>query len=276
MHNSLAEPADFTPAPPPQEPKSRRFRTARVVLALILREIGSHDSRSSIGFLWSIIEPILTVIVLTMAFSLLTRNPRLGTNFPLYYVSGMVSFHIYAQVCAKVAGSVKFSRTLLGFPSVTVLDTLFARFLLNYLTSTVVFLVAAAGVIAFYHLRIDVDEFHVMRGLFLAGLLGASVGTFNSVLFLMWPLYDSIWGVFSRPMVVSSGALILIDDLPTWLFHILWWNPMAHMVAEVRRGFYPTYDAPWVSIPYVLLFCGITFMVGLVMLQRKVYDVLDK
>jgi capsular polysaccharide transport system permease protein len=222
MHNSLAEPADFTPAPPPQEPKSRRFRTARVVLALILREIGSHDSRSSIGFLWSIIEPILTVIVLTMAFSLLTRNPRLGTNFPLYYVSGMVSFHIYAQVCAKVAGSVKFSRTLLGFPSVTVLDTL------------------------------------------------------NSVLFLMWPLYDSIWGVFSRPMVVSSGALILIDDLPTWLFHILWWNPMAHMVAEVRRGFYPTYDAPWVSIPYVLLFCGITFMVGLVMLQRKVYDVLDK
>ena len=55
--------------------------------------------------------------------------------------------------------------------------------------------------------------------------------------------------MFSRPMTISSGALILIDDLPDWLFHILWWNPASHVVAEVRKGFYPIYDATWVSRP---------------------------
>jgi capsular polysaccharide transport system permease protein len=96
------------------------------------------------------------------------------------------------------------------------------------------------------------------------------------VLFLKWPLYDSFFSVVNRPMVISSGALVLISDLPTWLFHILWWNPAAHVVAEVRHGFYPTYDASWINLPYVFLWCGITFVIGLVMLQRSVYDVLDR
>ena len=143
MQQSLTDEADYPAVARAQEPKSRRFRTLRVVMALILREIGSHDSRSSLGFLWSVIEPMATVIVLSIAFALFTRTPRLGTNFPLYYVTGIVTFHIYSQIGNEVASSVRFSRSLLGFPSVTVLDALFARFFLNYLTSTVVFIVLA-------------------------------------------------------------------------------------------------------------------------------------
>ena len=276
MQQTTADHADFAGIKTAQEPKNRRFRTFRVVSALILREIGSHDSRSSLGFLWSIIDPIVTVIILSLAFGLITKTPRLGTNFPLYYITGVVPFHIYTSVSSKISGSVRFSRQLLGFPAVTVLDALIARFILNFMIEIVVFIALCYGVIHYYGLRINLDLPTVMLGIGMAGMLGLAVGTFNSVLFLLMPTYENLWGMFNRPMMISSGALLLISDLPTWLFHILWWNPAAHVVAEVRHGFYSNFDTSWVDPGYVFLFSGITFAIGMVTLQRYVYDALDR
>jgi capsular polysaccharide transport system permease protein len=276
MQETLADPDDLAPPRPAQVPKSRRFRTVRVILALILREIGSRDARSSLGFLWSIIDPIATVAILSIAFSLLTRTPRLGTNFPLYYVTGIVPFHIYTILSTRVSGSIRFSRQLLGFPSVTVIDALMARFFLNYFVNIIVFITVTYGVLHYYDLRVNVQLPAVINALAMAGALGLGIGTFNSVLFLVFPAYEHFWGMFSRPMMVASGVLILIEDLPDWLFHILWWNPAAHFVAEMRHGFYPFYDHGWVSPSYVYLVAASAFMLGLISLQHYVYDALDR
>ncbi len=66
-----------------QAPRSRRFKFIRVTTALILREISSTDSRTSLGFLWQLIEPVATVTLLTLFFQMMTRKPPLGTNYPL-------------------------------------------------------------------------------------------------------------------------------------------------------------------------------------------------
>jgi capsular polysaccharide transport system permease protein len=276
MQQTSAEPTEFSQVREPQEPKSRRFRTVRVVMALILREIGSRDSRSSLGFLWSIIDPIATVAILSLAFALFTRTPRLGTNFPLYYVTGIVPFHIYTQISNRVSGSIRYSRQLLGFPAVTVMDALIARFLLNYFINIIVFIILSYGVVHYYDLRVNVRMPSVILAIVMAGSLAIGVGTFNSVLFIMFPTYDYLWGMLNRPMTIASGVLILIDDLPDWLFHILWWNPPAHLVAEMRHGFYPFYDTSWVSPFYVFMFSAIAFVLGLITLQRYVYDALDR
>ena len=245
-------------------------------MALILREIGSRDNRSSLGFLWSVIDPIATVVLLSVAFSLFLHSPPLGTNFPLYYVTGILPFHLYSHVAGRVAGSVRFSRQLLGFPSVMVLDTMIARFLLNYLINIVVFIVLASGIILYYGLRLNLDAHAILLSLAMAGALAIGVGTFNSVLFILFPTYEHLWSMITRPMTIASGVLILIDDLPDWLFAILWWNPAAHVVAEMRHGFYPFYDTGWVSAFYVFTFAAVALVLGLVTLRRHVYDALDR
>lgn len=275
MQQTTADPDDLAPLRPPQVPKSRRFRTVRVIMALILREIGSRDSRSSLGFLWSIIDPIVTVAILSVAFALFTRTPRLGTNFPLYYVTGIVPFHIYSQISNRVSGSIRFSRQLLGFPSVTVMDALMARFLLNYFINIIVFIILTYGIIHYYDLRVNVQMPPVINALVMAGALAIGIGTFNSVLFMLIPSYANIWTMFTRPLMIASGVLILIEDLPDWLYNLLWWNPAAHLVAEMRHGFYPFYDTSWTSPFYVFMVAGIAFVLGLITLQRYVYDALD-
>ena len=128
---------DQAPKPfaPPQSPKPPKFRMARVIGALILRETGSRDSRASLGFLWQVIEPVVSIAILSVLFSMISRSPPLGTNFPLYYVTGVVPFHLYASIGRQVSGSMRFSRNLLGLPAVTVVDLIMARFLLSALTN---------------------------------------------------------------------------------------------------------------------------------------------
>ena len=276
MQQMTARP-DSTPAlPPPQIPRSRRFRTFRVVTALILRETGSRDSRASLGFLWTLIDPIASVMILSLVFSMITRTPRLGTNFELYYITGVVPFHLYSGVVGKIASSMRFSRNLLGFPAVTVVDALMARFLLNVFTNVVVFIVLILTTVYYYDLRVYPDMGAVLLSLTMAAALGLGVGTLNSVLFLASPTYESIWGILNRPMMIMSGALFLLTDLPDNIFQYAWWNPVAHVLGEMRYAFFPTAVSGWISPAYVFLVAGVTFTLGLIGLHRYVFDALDR
>ena len=276
MQPSPAEMPDTPTFAPAQVPKTRRFKTLRVVGALIIREIASRDSRTSLGFLWSLIDPIGTVIILSFAFSILLRNPRLGTNFPLYYVTGVVPFHMYSQLSGKISSSIRYSRQLLGFPTVTILDAIFARFALNATIHVLVFVVLSSVVVWWNDLNVNVNVPLVALSLSMAAALALGIGAFNSVLFVAYPGYENFWSMFNRPMLLASGVMILIEDLPDYYFHILWWNPIAAVVATMRAAFYPNYDISWTSPLYTFSIAALAFALGLVMLRSFVHDALDR
>lgn len=264
-----------TALPAPQKIKPPRFRMARVVIALILRETGSRDSRASLGFLWNIVEPMASTVILSVFFSIISMSPRLGTNFLLYYISGVVPYHLYTAICGKVGGSMRFSRNLLGFPSVTVIDVLAARFLLTALTDICIFILMIFAVDVYYALHLAPDMAALLTGLGMAMALGLGIGTLNSVLFPASPVYESVWGVVMGPLMLVSGVMFHIEDMPAPIFDILKWNPIAQIVSQTRHAFYPSYDIAWVSPAYVILIAAICFALGLVGLYRYIFDVLD-
>ena len=263
------------PVAPPQSPKPPKFRMARVIGALILRETGSRDSRASLGFLWQVIEPVVSIAILSVLFSMISRSPPLGTNFPLYYVTGVVPFHLYASIGRQVSGSMRFSRNLLGLPAVTVVDLITARFLLSALTNICIFIAMLVWLNTAYDLHLRPDMGALMLGLVMAMILGLGIGTLNAVLMPASAIYESVWGLVTRPMVLVSGVLFHIEDLPEPIFAVLKWNPIAQIVAQTRHAFYPSYDIAWVSPSYVALIAAVCFALGLVGLYRYIFDVLD-
>lgn len=248
---------------------------ARVVAALILRETGSRDGRASLGFLWNVIEPVVTIVILSFVFSVITRTPPMGTNFPLYYVTGVVPFHLYTSISRQVAGAMRFSRKLLGFPSVTVIDLIAARFLLSALTNICILIVMLFLVNIYYDLHLRPNMGALLTGLGMAMALGLGIGTLNSVLFPASAIYESVWNLINRPMVLVSGVMFPVEHLTHPLFVALKWNPIAQAVAQMRYAFYPSYEIAWVCPPYVVLIAAIGFALGLVGLYRFIFDVLD-
>ena len=82
------------------KPKYVFFRS---VLALMLREMSTTYGRSPGGYIWAFAEPIGGILVMTLVFSLIARSPALGTNFPLFFATGMLPFLLYNATANNVS-----------------------------------------------------------------------------------------------------------------------------------------------------------------------------
>lgn len=271
MQNS-ADPA-LAPAQAPL--KSRRFKTLRVLFALVLRELSASDSRASLGFFWLILEPVAALVLMTVIFTLVARSPPLGTNFPMFYVTGLLPFQMYIQINSKSATAVRFSKPLLGFPAVTAVDAILARCIVSIALNVMIFAVMIIIIIWAYQLNVIIDYGRAAEALALSTLLGLGIGVFNVVPFLASPTYANIWSVLNRPLLLISGVLFLHDDLSPWLQDVLWWNPVTHVVGMTRQAFYPSYAGSYVSELYVILIALGTFAFGLLMMKRFLNAAMD-
>ena len=245
-----------------------RFQRLRVLFALIIREMNTKFGRSYGGYIWAIAEPLGGVLLLNVAFSLTVHRPPLGTNFLLFYATGIVPFFLFTGVSGSVANAVISNRGLLHYPVVSPLDAVFGKFILDFVTMLVVGILLTGGIVYFYALPVTLDPVTALTGFTLAGLLGLGIGTVNCVLFGMFPTWRNVWSVLTKPLFVVSGTFFIYESAPAAFQKIMWWNPLVHVVALVRAGFYGSYDPYYVSISYVLAVAGGLFVIGAYLLRR--------
>lgn len=259
---------DRAPKLRPVHRPARKFATMRVVMALILREMSTRYGRTPGGYAWGILEPLAAIMVLSIGFSLIIRTPPLGTSFLLFYATGYMPFNLFNTVSNMVARSVIFSKPLLQYPAVTWADAVLARFLLNSLTSVLVTIILLAGVLVLTDTRAVLDMSPILIAMALTMGLGLGVGVLNCALMGLFPLWEMIWSVITRPLFIASGIFFLYDDMPQTARDILWYNPLIHVVSGMRTGFYPMYTAAYVSNLYVLGVTCVTLAMGLLLMGR--------
>jgi capsular polysaccharide transport system permease protein len=253
-----------------------RFQWARVLFALVVREMGTKFGRSYGGYLWAVVEPLGGIALLTVAFSLALRSPPLGTNFALFYATGIVPFFLFNNVSHGVAAAIDTNRGLLRYPVVTPLDTVFGKFVLDFLTMFVVGVLLIGGIILAFGLTVTLDPGRAILGFGLAGLVGLGVGTLNCVIFGFFPTWRNIWNVLTKPLFILSGMFYTFESLPQRAQDILWWNPLIHVVGLVRSGFYGYYEAGYASPAYVLGIAAGLFLVGAHLMRRHASYLIER
>jgi len=104
------------------------FRYRDLILVLIVRELKVRYRRSTIGFLWTMIHPLLTMLVLEVVFSTAFRfNIK---DYPVYVFSGILFWNFFNQSVVTSMNSLKGNASLLQklpvpkavFPIATVLS----------------------------------------------------------------------------------------------------------------------------------------------------------
>ena len=246
-----------------------RAQRLRVITALMMREMGAKFGRSAGGYLWAIAEPLGGILLLSIAFSLALRKPALGTSFLLFYATGVMPFSMFRSMSGGVASAISSNRGLLTYPVVTALDAVFAKFLLNFMTIALVAVVLFFGIIQVFDLYVNLEFAAILSAFMLASLLGLGVGSMNCVLFGFFPTWKNIWTVLTRPLFIVSGIFFTYESVPPAFQAVLWWNPLVHVIAVMRTGFYGTaYEPTFVSYPYVLGIALGLFLVGSYLVRR--------
>lgn len=246
----------------------RRFASLRVILALMLREMGTTYGRSPMGYLWAVLEPVAGIVIMTAVFSALVRTPPLGSNFQIFYATGMVPFMFYMDISGKILQTLPFSRALLVYPSVTFMDAILARLILNGLTQLLVAYFIFTSILLIFEPRVVLDLPAIGLGLAMAASLGFGIGVMNCFLVGMFHSWQRVWAIVNRPLFLISCIFFIFESIPEPYRSWLWYNPLVHVVAQIRKGFYPYYEADYISYIYVFSISLVLGVMGLVFLSR--------
>lgn len=227
------------------------FVNIRVIVALMMREMSTRYGRSAGGYVWALLEPVGMIAILSLAFGLVMRTPSIGDSFPLFFATGFIAFHFYTELSQFSAGAVNMNKPLMTYPRVTPMDAIIARALLQFVTLVVVGAVIFGGIILIEDIRTSYDFAAIVKAMLLASLLGLGIGATNAVIFAYVPTYQNVYRILTRPLFLVSGVFFTYEELPRGLQDVIWWNPLIHAVGLMRSGFYPVYDAAYVSELYI-------------------------
>lgn len=252
-----------------------RPRLWRAVGALILREMATSHGRMPGGYIWAIAEPVLGIALLTAIFAITFHAPALGVSFPLFYASGLLPFLMFTDITGKLAQALNFSRPLFAYPAVGVVDALLARFLLAGVTQIAVAAMLFSGLLFLSETRATPDVVGLAHAAALVLVLAFGVGALNCLIQGFFPLWQRIWAIGMRPMLLVSGVFFTYEAVPLPWRDALWWNPLIHVIGLVRRGLYPGYDAAYVSPIYVLALGSGFSLLALLGLLRWYRDILS-
>lgn len=249
---------------------------ARTVVALMLREMATTYGRSAGGYIWALLEPILGVALLSVIFSMAFQKPSLGTNFPLFYATGFLPFTMFNDLASKVAASLRYSRPFLAYPSVTFMDAMLARVILNALTHATVITIVLSAIFMIFRIPVTIDMASIFEALIMTTILAVGVGTCNCYLMTAFPIYERAWSIATRPLFLMSGIFFLYEVMPEKAQDFLWYNPVLHCVGLLRRGIYPTYEANYVSAGYVMMLSFVLMFFGLLLLVRNYRRLMER
>ncbi|MFP3385577.1 ABC transporter permease [Tritonibacter sp. SIMBA_163] len=263
------------PLRPAQRPQLR-WRGARSVIALILREMSTSYGRSPGGYLWAVLQPLAMIAMLTLAFSVLLRSPSLGTSFLLFYATGFLVLRMFQEVHAAVSWAIGGNQSLLAYPGVTYVDALLARGILAILTQLMVSGIVFWIIFTIEDIRVIMDFVPILQAFGGVVLLSMGVGTFNAYMSFSFPVYKTVWSIATRPLMLVSGIFYIYEDLPLFAQNILWFNPLIHLGGVMRTGFYASYDPSYISMTYVCIVGAVPMFFGVLLLRRYAKDILYK
>lgn len=253
-----------------------RFTASRTIVALMLREMSTRYGDSPGGYLWTLLEPVGAIIVLSLAFSLIVIAPPLGNSFPLFYATGFLPFTFYQSLSLAVASIIGFSKPLLMYPRVTWMDALLARLVLNALTSIMVAFIIISGIFAIEDTPGVLRLGHILLAIFELILLSVGIGAMNCVISGLYPVWSQIWGIASRPLFLASGVFFIYDSMAPVAQKVLWYNPLMHISGTIRSGFYINYEPQYISHTYVIGVGLVLLSFGLLLMGRFHRDILNR
>lgn len=252
------------------------FAFVRTVAALILREMSATYGRSPGGYIWVILEPVLGIGLLVVIFSIGFRAPPIGTSFALFYATGILALFMFTTTVSKVSQSINYSRQLLNYPRVTFVDAILARFLLNTLTQCVVMAVILSAICLATDTRSSFQLGRFVGFVAMGSGLGLGVGMLLCTLISQHPIWQTVWGVLTRPLVLVSGVLVPHEAVPQPYQAWLDWNPIVHIVAQMRLSFYYSYRAEYLDVRYVCVVSLISGTFGIFFLRRYYRNMMEK
>lgn len=202
-----------------------------ILRTLVNKDFKLKYRRSVLGVAWSVLNPLLMMVVLTAVFSFIFRFDI--ENYPLYLILGQILFTLMAGATSSAMCSIIDAAPLLK--KIKVERMIFPLEKVCFeLVNFAISLVAVAAVMAWF--GVIPTKYIVLLPvlLFFVITFSLGIGLLLSALAVFFRDVIHLWGVVITAWTYATPIFYPISMLDPWMQQVMQFNPMYHFVTYFR------------------------------------------
>ena len=233
-----------------------------VVRALIIRDLMGRYGRNHLGFVWTIVEPMILCVGVMLIWSLIKEATIHGMPIVPFVFTGYMPLTLWRHMTGPLVRLLSNNTGLFYHRPVSHVDMLLSRALLEFLSTS-----TAAMVIYFILVSLGVIEPIKNPGLVLAGWLftGWYFGA-QGLLISAWTEYWEPAEKFIQPanylQLPISGVFLMTDWVPYYAQKLLLLNPSVHCFEMIRAGFFGDEVTTHYDVSYLAGSCTVLTVIA--------------
>ena len=198
---------------------------------LVRRDVKTKYRRSVLGMLWSVLNPLGMMIIMSIVFSHVFRSNI--ENFPVYLMCGQVIFNFYNEASTVAMSSVLGNASLINkvyvpkylFP-VSKVCSCFVNLVTSFIALVIV-IVATGTKLSWTALLVFIPVIYVfVFSLGMGLMLSALVVTFRDL--------QHLYGILITAWMYMTPIFYPVDMLPEWVADLVRLNPLANFIEMFR------------------------------------------
>lgn len=225
---------------------------------LVARDIKIKYRRSVLGVLWTLLNPLFMMIILSVVFSNLFKFDI--ENFPLYLLSGQIIFNFYSESTSSAMSAITGNAALIKKVYVPkylfVISRVFSSFI-NLMASFTALILVMVATRAELHWTVILS----LIPLALLVVFSLGVGLILSAITVRFRDIMHLYSVFLTALTYLTPVIYPMSILPSWLYKIVMLNPLTNILIMFRNVMIndTIFDLPSLIIAVVetLVFLGI-------------------
>lgn len=232
---------------------------------LVKRDVSGKYKDSTLGFLWSFLNPLLSMIVLTIVFSFIFGKTI--KNFPVYLLCGKLLFDLFAAATTGAMNSIKGNASIIKkiyvpkyMFSVGIVCSEFINFLISLVVLVAVMIVTKAP---FYFSLIyaPIPIFFLLVLVMGVGLILATATTFFTDV-------KYLYGVLVTLLAYMTPIFYPIEIIPQQFLIFFKLNPLYAAVTSFRDivlyGVFPS----TMTLLYLIAISIVSLIIGILVFKK--------
>lgn len=222
----------------------KTFKRFKYLLQLMVkRDFQTRYRKSFLGVLWSLLNPLLTMLVMTAVFSTIFRFEI--PNFPVYLLSGQLIYGFFSEATTSAMGSVIGGEGIIKkvyvpkyiFPLSKVISSL-VNLLFAFIAFLLVFIITGAP--------FSPTIFLIPIPLIYTFIFALGVAMLLSSLAVFFRDLTYLYGVLLTLTMYLTPLFYPIDILPDRILPVVMLNPLYHFIKYFRNlALYGTIPGLW-------------------------------
>ncbi|NLP17068.1 MAG: ABC transporter permease [Clostridiales bacterium] len=242
----------------------KNFKKYKYLLfELTKKNIKLKYRRSYLGILWTLLEPILTTIVLTLVFTNLRK--KADATFPVYILTGRLLYSYFAQSTRQAMKSIRSNSGMIKKVYVPKYIYPLSDILSNYIIFLISMIVLLGSMLVF---KVQPTKyiFNAVIPLVLLLILCLGMGLILATLAVFFRDMEYLWGVILMMIMYTSAIFYDASIVPAkWIFYF---NPIYHLIVNFRNSVYGT-PLDGNSLMVSLGYSFASLIIGIILFYKK-------